>query len=248
MKYGSAAFLLSLAFHVLIVALCLPMLADRKFVHHAIPVDFTFIDKETPQEHAAAPAATDRPVRAPQRAAARVPGIAKDTRKVGAGRVTPFEDVRVSEPPGAGSTVDARPVETGGPVTVAAAPSQGQGERRASAGPAAARPARVEGAPAAAAREGDQGAWREAVRSELRRTVDKNKVYPDRARRMNWEGTVDLSFRVFEDGSIRDITVAKGSGFRVLDDAAVDLLKRLRLSCRPAEKMRLDLAVEYRLQ
>jgi protein TonB len=123
-----------------------------------------------------------------------------------------------------------------------------QGERRVDAHAVAPGLARSEGAVAPGAPAGGQDAWREAVRLELWRTVERHKVYPDRARRMNWEGRVALSFHVFEDGTIRDIKVARSSGFSVLDDAARDLLKQLRLSRRPAEKMRLELAVEYRLE
>ncbi len=247
MKYRSAPFLLSLTFHALIVALCFPMLVDRKFAHRAIPVDFVLVRAEGRQEHAAERVTTDKPVRAYRQTAARAKGATKEPQQTQGARVAPSESPKLAAPGvSAAGAVSTGQVETGGAVAVAAAPSA-EGERRVDARPGGPRAARerpvATGAPA-----GGQDAWRDAVRSELRKTVEKNKVYPDRAKRMNWEGKVDLSFRVFEDGTIRDVEVAKSSGFQVLDDAARDLLKKLRVSYRPAEKMRLELAVEYRLQ
>jgi protein TonB len=243
MKYRPAPFLLSLAFHALIIALCFPMLVDRKFAHRAIPIDFTLVREEKRQEVAA-----DGPVHVSRPAAARAKGATKEPQQTHNPRVAPSESPRLAASgASAVGTVSTGQVETGGPVAVAAAPS-GEGERRLDAGPGGARLARIEGPGATGAPAGGQDAWRDAIRSELRRTVEKNKVYPDRAKRMNWQGKVDLSFRVFEDGTIRDVRVAKSSGFQVLDDAARDLLKKLRLSYRPVEKMQLELAVEYRLQ
>ncbi len=246
MKYRAAPFLVSFAFHALIIALCFPLLADRKFAHRVIPVDFVLLREEIRQGHAAQRAATDDPARAYRQTPAREAIVSEGPRRSETARSAASENLKRPGPAAsAADGVSTGQAETTGALAVAAAPSA-QGERRVEAGPGTPRVREKPETSGAAA--GGQDAWRDAVWSELRRTVEKHKVYPDRAKRMNWEGKVDLSFRVFEDGTIRDIKVAKSSGFQVLDDAARDLLKKLRLSYRPVEKMRLELAVEYRLQ
>lgn len=246
MKYRAAPFLLSFAFHALIVALCFPMLADKKFAHRVIPIDFVVFREEIRREHAAERAARDKPVRASRQTPARAAIVPEGLHRSETARAAASEDVKSPGPvASAAGTVSTGQVEATGAPAVEAA-SLAQGERRVEAGSGPLRAREKPETPGAAA--GGQDAWRDAVRSELRRTVEKHKVYPDRAKRMNWEGKVDLSFRVFEDGTIRDIKVVRSSGFQVLDDAARDLLKKLRVSYRPVEKMRLELAVEYRLQ
>lgn len=50
--------------------------------------------------------------------------------------------------------------------------------------------------------------------------------YPDRARREGWEGTVTLRVLVDEEGKSKSLEVNRSSGFPVLDEAAMDNVKR----------------------
>ena len=49
--------------------------------------------------------------------------------------------------------------------------------------------------------------------------------YPDAARRQNLSGKLIVQVTVYPDGSVRDITIRKPSGHKILDDAAVRIVK-----------------------
>ncbi|MEA3243406.1 MAG: TonB family protein [Pseudomonadota bacterium] len=49
--------------------------------------------------------------------------------------------------------------------------------------------------------------------------------YPDAARRQNLSGKLMVQVAVYPDGSVRDITIRKPSGHKILDDAAVRIVK-----------------------
>ena len=58
--------------------------------------------------------------------------------------------------------------------------------------------------------------------------------YPADARRRREQGTVTLRVELAESGRVAQVTVAKSSGSRALDDAAVDAIRAWR--CSPAER------------
>lgn len=49
--------------------------------------------------------------------------------------------------------------------------------------------------------------------------------YPDEARRQNLSGKLIVQVAVYPDGSVREITIRKPSGYKLLDDAAVRIVK-----------------------
>jgi TonB family protein len=79
----------------------------------------------------------------------------------------------------------------------------------------------------------------------LKRIKDK---YPDRARRMGWEGKVLLSFVVHENGSINNVKVINSSGFRILDDSAKEVIEETRFTQKIPYSRPVLLAFDYRLQ
>ena len=50
--------------------------------------------------------------------------------------------------------------------------------------------------------------------------------YPARARRLGWQGTVDVDLRVGRDGAVEHVNVGRSSGFALLDAAAVTVARR----------------------
>jgi TonB family protein len=79
----------------------------------------------------------------------------------------------------------------------------------------------------------------------LKRIKDK---YPDRARRMGWEGKVLLSFVVLENGSIQNVKIINSSGFRILDDSARDVIEKTTFTQKIPYSRPVHLPVEYKLQ
>lgn len=70
----------------------------------------------------------------------------------------------------------------------------------------------------------DTGALK-AYGETLARAFDKKKSYPRLARMRSWQGTTQLKLRIGSDGKLHDLSVARSSGFEVLDAAAVHMVQ-----------------------
>ena len=64
-------------------------------------------------------------------------------------------------------------------------------------------------------------------RSTLLRLIERHKYYPLRARRNGLEGTTTVAFTVSSNGEIGGIALAQSSGMSLLDQAAVQTIKRV---------------------
>ena len=70
-----------------------------------------------------------------------------------------------------------------------------------------------------------------ALETEISRKVGlqmKEADYPEEARRWTWRGITLVHVLVSKDGFMREISVGKSSGFRVLDEQAVRVVSRVR--------------------
>lgn len=92
---------------------------------------------------------------------------------------------------------------------------------------------------------------------KIRKAYPKNEgnpppKYPTLARRRGWEGTVQLSVLVLEDGRVGNISVAKSSGHPLLDEAALKAVAQYHFipGQQGAEtvSMRVQVPVHFRLQ
>ena len=63
--------------------------------------------------------------------------------------------------------------------------------------------------------------------SKLRYLIEKNKIYPNSAKRLNQMGKVHLSFVISKDGQIRNAKIVKDSSFKRLDEAALEILSKI---------------------
>lgn len=57
--------------------------------------------------------------------------------------------------------------------------------------------------------------------------LERSKFYPRQARRKGLQGLVQIRFRVLRDGSFGDLEVVRGSGSRLLDEAAVQTVNKV---------------------
>ncbi len=64
--------------------------------------------------------------------------------------------------------------------------------------------------------------------SFISQIIHNNITYPYIARKMGWEGKVIISFILTKDGRISFLTVEKSSGYRVLDENAIDTIKKFQ--------------------
>lgn len=63
--------------------------------------------------------------------------------------------------------------------------------------------------------------------SKLRYLIEKNKIYPNSAKRLNQMGKVHLYFIISKDGQIRNAKIVKDSSFKRLDEAALEILSKI---------------------
>jgi protein TonB len=83
---------------------------------------------------------------------------------------------------------------------------------------------------------------------QIREAIMRNIAYPERARRMGWEGQVVVAFTLLEDGSIRDILIRKSSGVAALDEATEDALRKSTVRVAQAGRLSVVLPIEFRLK
>jgi protein TonB len=82
----------------------------------------------------------------------------------------------------------------------------------------------------------------------IRNAIMKNIKYPDRARRLGFEGKVLLSFMVLENGTMREITVINSSGHPVLDESALKAVAMTRIARKVPYRVVVRLPITFRLQ
>lgn len=75
----------------------------------------------------------------------------------------------------------------------------------------------------ASTKEYKYAAYMEAWRAKVERVGNLN--YPDAARKKNLSGNLILDVALNNDGTVREITVRRSSGHRILDDAAIRIVE-----------------------
>ena len=75
-------------------------------------------------------------------------------------------------------------------------------------------------------------------------------VYPARALRLGWQGTVVCSFVVARDGSVERLRVEQSSGHRILDDTVLRTLRSWRFvpGSRAGEPVEMELVRRFQFQ
>ena len=94
---------------------------------------------------------------------------------------------------------------------------------------------------------------RDKVLSRIRNNLQQYFIYPTLAQRQGWQGRVLLGFSVEADGVIRNIHVAAGSGYPILDTSAVAALSRVPHLYEASDwlqgsRLEMQLPVIFRLQ
>lgn len=82
----------------------------------------------------------------------------------------------------------------------------------------------------------------------IRDKILRNVGYPDAARRMGWQGKVVLSFIITSNGYVRDFNVIQSSGFKMLDNNAIETVKNTAPFPRPPDEAYIVIPITYRLQ
>lgn len=76
-----------------------------------------------------------------------------------------------------------------------------------------------------------ESAYQALARSE----IDKQKRYPEEAQQLGMTGTVLVSYSIARDGHLLHAEIAQSSGFKLLDQAALQAVQRTRFEAMPAD-------------
>lgn len=71
---------------------------------------------------------------------------------------------------------------------------------------------------------GDKG--RDQILAQIRAKIESAKRYPRPARRMKIEGRPTVLFQINSDGSLKFVNIAKSCGKTILDNAAIETVKK----------------------
>ena len=90
-----------------------------------------------------------------------------------------------------------------------------------------------------------------AYGSGFKASVDKNRHYPRIAQERGWQGTATVLVKVLPGGRLGDVSIAKSSGFDLLDNTARDMVKTAQLPAMPEalrnHSFEMRVPVEFRL-
>lgn len=71
--------------------------------------------------------------------------------------------------------------------------------------------------------------------ARARSEIDKQKRYPEEAQQLGMTGTVLVSYTIARDGRLLHAEIAQSSGFRLLDQAALQAVQRTRFEAMPSD-------------
>jgi len=91
------------------------------------------------------------------------------------------------------------------------------------------------------------------MQQHLDRALRASFYYPLIAQRQGWQGEVRIALTIQADGTLANIRVSRSSGYAILDDAAVDSVRRIRaipeaIASLAGENLDLVLPVRYELR
>jgi len=99
-------------------------------------------------------------------------------------------------------------------------------------------------------RDGEEGvdpAYIKENLSGIKAKIGKQILYPPIARRMGWQGKVLITFLVDVDGNIIEVELKTSSGYAVLDNSALQIVKSLSGLPKPSFLTRVTVPINYTL-
>lgn len=80
------------------------------------------------------------------------------------------------------------------------------------------------------------------------KTLKENIYYPKLALRRNLEGTVYVEFIITIKGEVKNIKIAKSSGYKVLDEAGIKIAEKCSPLKVPAKEMKINAPIVFKLR
>ncbi|MFN3814222.1 MAG: energy transducer TonB [Aquificaceae bacterium] len=84
--------------------------------------------------------------------------------------------------------------------------------------------------------------------AQVRSIIERNKRYPEEAKRRGEEGTAVVRIKIASDGRVESVSLIKGSGSPSIDREVVAMIRRIgKFPPPPFAPMEFNLEVEYKL-
>jgi protein TonB len=80
----------------------------------------------------------------------------------------------------------------------------------------------------------------------IRTLIYKNMAFPEQAVQMGWQGKVQVAFLVHCDGHVDGIRIVASSGHNVLDQTAIEAIRRAAPYPKSPRKLEITLPINYR--
>ena len=74
--------------------------------------------------------------------------------------------------------------------------------------------------------EASQNRLLQTYGQSISKEIKRYQKYPPPAQRRGWEGTAEVLLQIAADGKVTGITLGKSSGHSILDDEAMDMVRR----------------------
>jgi protein TonB len=223
-----------------VVVIPVDVVADSALPTAAAPTNTTTPEAQTPNPAAVAepekPEPEPQPVAEPTSSAAPPPPLAAEA--PAEERVAPLPDAKASDWRMVEQRPEPKPVETPRlmeerPVEEKTAPKEvRRTEARPAAPSAAAAPARP-AASAAPGRAGNRGnietggaALVSSYQALVQAHLQRFRTYPEAARSRGITGVATVRFALGRDGQVLSVSLARGSGASILDEAALAMVRR----------------------
>ncbi len=217
-----------------VVVIPVEVVADSALPSGAAPTNTTTPEVQTPNPTEVAepekPELEPHPVSEPVPSAVPPPPLAAEVSA--RERVAPLPDAKAPDWRMVEERPEPRPVETPRPVEEKTAPKEARRIEATPAAPSAAAPAR----PAASAtpgRAGNRGnietgaaALVSSYQAQVLAQLQRFRIYPEAARSRGITGVAAVRFALGRDGRVLSISLARGSGASILDEAALAMVQR----------------------
>lgn len=82
----------------------------------------------------------------------------------------------------------------------------------------------------------------------IKKIIERNMTYPDRARRLGWTGRCIVDFIVLKNGQTKNIRILSSTGYNILDDNVLETIKRVEPFPKPPVAVRVEIAFPYVLK
>jgi protein TonB len=82
----------------------------------------------------------------------------------------------------------------------------------------------------------------------IKKMIQDNLEYPQRAKRMGQTGTVLVAITILKNGHVKDVRILKSTGFEILDDSVKDAISKVEPFPQPPDYATVKISFRFNLE